>query len=118
MWAAQSHGDGDGGAPGHSHWPKKCLLDKFPDNNAADFYSSVSWDLSGADDVARFRRWVRATAGVKMHILSYRSYLALHYDPAVWDADGSWDDGQYLACLGSVTEKEEERMRNNLVGAD
>merc|ERR1712113_74910 len=87
--------------------------------SAEDLYGKDTKDhLSTDADIARFRKWVRATGGKQLHLLSYRSYLAAHFDPAVMPSSPQWDDGQLMACLGKVTATDEKRISDNLQKLD
>jgi hypothetical protein len=51
-----------------------------------------------------------------MHYLSYRSFIALHHDPAYLRSN--WDDGQWSGCLGKMNESEEIRISSHLAATD
>merc|ERR1712137_801232 len=82
--------------------------------SAEELYGKdVASNFSTAADIVRFRRWVKASAGQRLHYFSYRSYIAAHVDPferMVESGHPAWDDGQYFGCIGKVNISEEERI--------
>lgn len=128
MWAFQSmpYGRKENGEKdtGHSEQPRQCLsrtLGFDSIENVTEYYADGGKYIGGPFNIARFNRWVRATAGQTMHYLSYRSYLALHLNLAPRDLTGErpeWDDGQFFACLGSESNSNQEEMAKRLAAAD
>lgn len=123
LWAFQS--SPYGGTTGHGSWPRQCLgmtLDETDgEADLGAYYGDVglSGDLSDPENVHRFRSWVRVSAGAHLHYLSYREYLALHADKALLTtASGTWDDGQYYACLGKVDPAKEVEISQRLLSAN
>lgn len=110
MWAFQSKK-----YDGHGTWPRECL-DRAYGNHSADLYAK-SGTHDSEEDIARFREWVRVTAGPfkKMHYLTYRSYMALHSEKR---EKGGWDDGQFFSCITDLSPELDEQISNKLLATD
>jgi len=117
MWTFQSTMQGS--VTGHGTWPHECLAASHPDEDVSKYYAQSPGTVpSTEEDKARFRGWVRASAGSHLHYLSYRSYIAAHHDPSAFKADPMWDDGQYMACLGGLPAEDEQRIADKLQAFD
>lgn len=118
MWAFHSTVQDDN-RYGHAWWAKNCFVETHPGEDVRKYYAqNVSQIPATDDDKARFRSWVRASAGTRLHYLSYRSYIAAHHDPTAFKNDTAWDDGQFKACLGSLPQADEERIADALLKFD
>eukprot|EP00929_Paragymnodinium_shiwhaense_P038437 TRINITY_DN20301_c0_g1_i1.p1 TRINITY_DN20301_c0_g1~~TRINITY_DN20301_c0_g1_i1.p1 ORF type:complete len:349 (+),score=39.32 TRINITY_DN20301_c0_g1_i1:102-1148(+) len=121
MWAFQSSPYGD--STGHGKIPHQCMAKTLSlrGNSEAEPEELYGKDMDGHfssdDDIKRFRQWVRASAGSKVHYLSYRSYLAAQVDPYTSPLP-IWDDGQYLGCLGQLNATEEAHIAETLAAMD
>jgi hypothetical protein len=112
MWAFQSnlrtrssHGVGQ----------HQCLQDQVGHESAEQYYGREGMDSEELKQV--FRRWVRVTAGKRLHYLTYRFYLAAHIDP-INSQLPDWDDGQVTGCPDKVGATKEEQIVNALQHLD
>jgi len=112
MWAFQSMDlPPYGRSTGHGMYPRQCMKETHPNVSSESFYAHGR-NTKSPLYIPRFRRWVRAAGGQRLHYMSYRSYLALHRKR--W----SKDDGQYFSCFGRVDAAVEDEAVATLATVD
>jgi hypothetical protein len=113
MWAFQSGGSQDDHAfqIGHGRYPRECLTKTVPNAESTLYGRDIGARFATDADVARFRKWVRATGGQRLHYMSLRSYFALHHENVDYQL---WDDGQFFGCMGDLNGTEEKRIADVL----
>lgn len=114
MWNFQSKTNSP-----HGSGPRECLQSHYK-GDVNELYRQGEGYLTSTDDLARFRKWVRASAGSWVHYLSFRSYMALHNDKKYHSTEigKSFDDGQFLACMHELPDKKQKSIKDKLMEVD